>query len=463
MNTSVCLESWFSPFRKNIIGIDQQIRTQHGLKRMLYADWTASGRAYATIEKYLYDNILPFWANTHSEGTATAIAMTTEYENAKRIIKQNVNASDNDVLLMCGSGMTSAVNKLQRMIGLRYNDNAITSDNDRPIVFVTELEHHSNHISWLETTATVEIIKSGDDGNVDLDHLESLLIKFKNRKIKIAAITACSNVTGIETPYHEIAEIMHRSDGFCFVDFASSAPYVEIDMHPGAPGTHLDAIYFSCHKFLGGPGTPGVLVFNKNLYEHKAPDHPGGGTVIYTNPWHDREYIYDIETREDGGTPPLLQTIKAGLCFELKSDMTTAKIRERERELADRCFQGLADIEGLTILEPRARKRLGIISFIVDGLHHDDVVKALNDRYGIQSRGGCSCAGPYGHRLLNVGRERSLQILDSLRSGNTRAKPGWVRISLHPTMTNDEVDLIVDSVKEISKSLQSTTTLMPSL
>jgi len=448
MSSAVCLESWFSGFRKNIIGIDQQIHTQRGPLKMVYADWTASGRAYAPIEKHLYEHILPFWANTHSGGTATGTEMTNAYENAKGIIKKHVNASSEDAVLMCGSGMTAAVNKLQRMIGLRYVDPP-AKESDRPVVFVTELEHHSNHISWLETIATVEIVKCGDDGNVDLGHLEQLLNEFKDRKKKIAAITACSNVTGIETPYHEIAKMMHEADGFCFVDFASSAPYVSIDMHPRIPGTHLDAIYFSCHKFLGGPGTPGVLVFNKKLCLHKAPDHPGGGTVFYTNPWNGREYVNDIETREDGGTPPLLQTIKAGLCFELKEKMDPDKIRKREHELVNLFLENLSGVEGLTILEHRARKRLGILSFIIDDAHHDDIVQCLNDNYGIQSRGGCSCAGPYGHRLLNVGKERSFQILNAIRSGNMRAKPGWVRISLHPTMTDEEVNFIIDAIREI--------------
>lgn len=338
--------------------------------------------------------------------------------------------------------MTSAVNKLQRLIGLKHG-------NTDAVVFVTELEHHSNHISWLETDAAVEIIKCGCDGNVDLNHLELLLNKFKHRKRKIAAVTACSNVTGIETPYHEIARMMHDAGGFCFVDFASSAPYVAIDMHPDEPASYLDAIYFSCHKFLGGPGTPGVLVFNKNLYNNKAPDHPGGGTVVYTNPWHDREYINDIETREDGGTPPLLQTIKAGLCIDVKEKMTIESIRDREHELTERCFEGLSNIDGVTILESSARQRLPIFSFIIEGFHHDNVVKLLNDNYGIQSRGGCSCAGTYGHRLLDVDRERSLQIRRSILSGDMQAKPGWVRISLHPTMTNEEVELIVNAIKEI--------------
>jgi len=309
------------------------------------------------------------------------------------------------------------------------------------------MEHHSNHISWLETMARVEIIQMGEDGHVDMAHFKCLLEQFKDRVYKIAAVTACSNVTGIRTDYHEMAKLIHAYGGLCFVDFACSAAYCEIDMHPDTSDAHLDAIYFSSHKFLGGPGTPGILIFNKHLYNNAVPDQPGGGTVQYTNPWGAREYVEDIEQREDGGTPPFLQGIKAAMCIRLKEEMGVAHMLKREEELLAVIFQRLSDMKHIQILQADVRKRLGVISFMVTGAHYNLVVRLLNDRFGIQMRGGCSCAGTYGHMLLNVDKARSYAIRDSIRAGDLSCKPGWVRLSIHPTMTNAEINFILDAIE----------------
>jgi selenocysteine lyase/cysteine desulfurase len=281
-----------------------------------------------------------------------------------------------------------------------------------------------------------------------------LLEQYKHRKNKIAAITACSNVTGIQTPYHQIAKLIHACGGWCFVDFAASAPYVDMDMHPEEKGGHLDAIYFSPHKFLGGPGTPGVLIFNKKIYKNSIPDQPGGGTVVYTNPWKGREYITDIEQREDGGTPPFLQAIKAAMCIKLKHGMGVENIRRREDEILHIVFDRLSKITNIEILEGVIKKRLGVVSFIVKGAHYNLIVKLLNDRFGIQTRGGCSCAGTYGHYLLGVDKAWSHTILNSIRSGDQLCKPGWVRLSVHPTMTNAEIDFIMDSIESTAAHFQ---------
>jgi selenocysteine lyase/cysteine desulfurase len=452
MNT---LEAYFSTFRSNVIGQQVCFDTPFGRKRMLYADWTASGRAYRPIEMELLERVLPFFGNTHTETTVTGERMSAAYEGAKRTIKKHVHAREEDVLLFCGSGMTSAVNKLQRILGMRLPEGvaqpvagrermADLLEEERPLVLVTHMEHHSNHISWLETIATVEVIRPDENGNVDLGHLRELLQRYRGRRVKIAAVTACSNVTGIGTPYNEIARVMHESGGLCFVDFACSAPYVEINM------TDLDAIYFSMHKFLGGPGTPGVLVFNRSLYGNRVPDQPGGGTVLYSNPWRGREYVDEIELREDGGTPPILQGIKAGLCIRLKEEMGVQQMLAREAEMVGRLLDRLSEVAGIEVLAADHRDRLGVISFLVKNMHYDTVVKMLNDRFGIQARGGCSCAGTYGHFLLGIDRARSEAIRDALLAGDLRSKPGWVRLSLHPTMTNEEIDYIADAVKMVA-------------
>ena len=451
---SALLEEGFSRFRRNIVGIDQCIDTPLGRKPLVYADWTAAGRAYAPIEQQLQKSILPYFANTHTGSTYTGAAMTAAYEEARTVIKKHVNAAPGDLLLFCGSGMTAAVGKLQRLLGLRfparlteYTGPIPIRESRRPLVLLTHMEHHSNHISWLETIATVEIIRPDAQGHPDLDHLAQLLEKYKQRKLKIAAITACSNVTGIETPYHAIAAQMHAHNGYCFVDFAASAPYVHIDMHPAQRGAHLDAIYFSGHKFLGGPGTPGVLIFNKQLYKNPVPDHPGGGTILYSNPWKEHDYLPDIEAREDGGTPPILQGIKAALAIRLKEEMGIDNILQREKQLLGRVFPALTAIPGVSILAPNDKHRLGIISFLVHNVHHDTFVQKLNDRFGIQTRGGCSCAGPYGHHLLQIDPTRSQTIREKLRAGDLHSKPGWVRLSLHPTMTDTELDYILDAIE----------------
>jgi len=462
--TSRSLENYFEPFRENTIGFGQTFSFPSGQKEIIYADWTASGRGYRLIESCLQNEVIPFFANTHTQTTTTGTLMTKAYEEAKVIIKEHVHADKDDVLIFCGSGMTSGVNKLQRLLGLRipeqwvgYTLNGKSPEIDealRPVVFVTSMEHHSNHVSWLETIATVEIIAQTEDGHVDLEHFETLLLEYQSRKNKIAAVTACSNVTGIQTPYHEIAKLIHAHDGLCFVDFASSAPYVRMDMHPEEADACLDAIYFSMHKFLGGPGTPGVLLFNRSIYNNAIPDHPGGGTIIYSNPWKTRKYITDIESREDGGTPPVLQGIKAAMCIRLKEEMGVKNIMQREEELLKIAFTRLREMTNVTILQGNARKRLGIISFIVKGAHYNLIVRLLNDKFGIQTRGGCSCAGTYGHYLLNVDQTWSHKIWSAIHSGDLSSKPGWIRVSIHPTMTDGEIEYIMDAIESTASSFR---------
>jgi selenocysteine lyase/cysteine desulfurase len=458
------LETYFSRFRANVIGQEVCYNTPFGRKRLLYADWTASGRGYRPIEMELMERVLPFFGNTHSETSVVGTRMSAAYEGAKQIVRAHVGAGEEDVVLFCGSGMTAAVNKLQRMMGLKGARGVAESSaaearregpgaaEERPVVLVTHMEHHSNHISWLETNATVEVVPPGEDGGVDVGNFRKLLERYGARRVKIAAVTACSNVTGIETPYREIARMMHECGGVCFVDFACSAPYVNMDMHPcgAGSGDGLDAIYFSGHKFLGGPGTPGVLVFNRKLCVSRVPDQPGGGTLLYSNPWGGREYVDDIEAREDGGTPPILQGIKAGLCIRLKEEMGVEPMREREAEMVGRLMERLMATAGVGVLAAGHRERLGVVSFLVMGVHHDTVVRLLNDRFGIQARGGCSCAGTYGHHLLCIDRVRSESIREELLRGEMESKPGWVRLSLHPTMTDEEIDYIADAVEEVA-------------
>ncbi len=452
-------EEYFGKFRKNIIGINHKIDTPYCKnKNLLYADWTASGRCYNKIEDTLTQKFMPYLANTHTDTNTTGAGMTYAYNQAKQIIKKHVNANNDDILISAGSGMTGVVNKLQRILGLRihekYKELINIDENEKPIIFITHMEHHSNQTSWLETISDLIIIEPNEKGLVDLDNFSKLLEKYKDRKIKIAAVTSCSNVTGIFTPFYEIARMIHKAGGYCFVDFACSAPYINIDMHPEDEEMRLDAIYFSPHKFLGGPGSSGILIFNKSLYHNTIPDVSGGGTVEWTNPWKRHRYINNIEIREDGGTPPFLQTIKTALCIKLKEEMGVENILEREKEQLQIVWNMLLNIPNIHILSENNKHRLSIISFYIDGLHYNLGVKILNDRFAIQTRGGCSCAGTYGHYLLNVDVEHSNEITCLIDVGDYSQKPGWIRASLHPTMTNEEVIYLCNSIIELSKNFE---------
>lgn len=459
LDSNTSLELFFSQFRKNIIGIDQTFESPYGIKKIIYADWTASGRLYKTIEDRISNYIGPYVANTHTETSFTGSAMTRAYHDARIIIKKHVNAFSEDVLITVGTGMTGAINKFQRILGIKVNENlkdhTDIPEEKRPIIFVSHMEHHSNQTSWLETIAKVVVIPSNKEGLPCLDSLEQLLQDNQAVPIKIAAVTGCSNVTGIRTNYHEIARMMHQNNGLCFVDFACSAPYVQIDMHPENEEEYLDAITFSPHKFLGGPGSSGVLIFNKKLYKNLVPDNPGGGTVSYTNPWGDHDYIDDIETREDGGTPGFLQAIKIALSIKLKEQMGVDNILKREHELNTIIFDKLSKIANVTILASNHTDRLGVFSFYVEHAHYNLIVKLLNDRFGVQTRGGCSCAGTYGHYLLNVNQPTSKSIEKKILEGCLIERPGWIRMSIHPTMTNSEALYICDAISQVAKNWES--------
>lgn len=461
------LENCFEQYRSNITGIDAIIETPYGKKKLIYADWIASGRLYKPIEGRISESIGPMVGNTHSESSATGKAMTDAYHTAQKIVKRHVNANENDLLIFTGTGMTSAIAKLQRILGIKvpeqavnycvfthgeYNNCRQVPNENRPVVFLTHTEHHSNHTSWFETLADVVVLEPSAGLTVNPDNLREEIVKYRERPLLIGSFSACSNVTGYIPPYYELARIMHEFNGYCFVDFAASAPYKEINMHPSDSREQLDAIYFSPHKFLGGPGSAGVLVFNKQLYKNETPDTPGGGTVKWTNRWGGYSYISDIEVKEDGGTPGFLQGIKAALAIRLKEKMGTEKIGLREKELIVLAFRELKAIKRLHILAENITDRLGVFSFYLDGVHHNLVTKLLNDRFGIQVRGGCSCAGTYGHFLLKVDIRLSKEISDRIEAGDLSMKPGWVRLSLHPTMTDEELLFITDAIRQISEN-----------
>ena len=464
------LERYFEQFRKNIVGIDTTFESPYGTKKIIYADWIASGRLYEPIENKIKDVFGPLVGNTHSEASETGVSMTHAYHYALKLIKNHVGATSDDIIITAGTGMTAVVNKLQRILGLKVPEQIETyctgsktnrphcrqiPENERPVIFVTHMEHHSNHTSWLETIADVVVLLPDDELRVNPQQLREEIQKYSRRKLKIGSFSACSNVTGIMPPVGELARIMHENGGYCFVDFAASAPYLKMNMHPEDPMERLDAVLFSPHKFLGGPGSSGVLIFNAKLYKNTVPDHPGGGTVNWTDRWGQYSYLSDIESREDGGTPGFLQAMRTALSIQLKEKMGCQNIMAREEELKEIAFKELKKIKGLHLLAGHVSDRIGVFSFYIDNIHHNLIVKLLNDRFGVQVRGGCSCAGTYGHFLLDVSKEISRRITQQIDSGNLSGKPGWVRMSIHPTMTNAELYTITDALQQIVENIDA--------
>lgn len=455
MKNRASLSEYFQKYRDNIVGIEEVIETPIGAMPLIYTDWTASGRLYGPIEKKILEDFGPFMANSHTTTTTTGNLITMAYHKARQIVKNHVGASQDDILIFTGHGMTGAVNKLQRILGIKlhefYKDKIHFKEEERPVVFITHMEHHSNQTSWLETIADVEIIPYLNEKDIDFAAFEELLDKYKNRNLKIASVTACSNVTGLSPDYKKIARLIHKAGGYMFVDFACSAPYVHINMHPENEEERLDAIFFSPHKFLGGPGTSGVLIFNKDLYVNEIPDHPGGGTVLWTNPWKEHKYFKDPELREDGGTPGILQAIRTALAIELKDQMGVENMLLREHELLQKLIPAFKSIDNLHLLADNFENRLGVLSFYIDGLSYNLGVRLLNDHFGIQTRGGCSCAGTYGHILLGIDKEKSAEIVKQVENGHEEVKPGWIRLSIHPTTSNEEVAYIIKAVKALAE------------
>jgi selenocysteine lyase/cysteine desulfurase len=455
------MEKYFEHFRQQTIGNDLEFDTPVGKQKMIYADWVASGRLYAPIEDKIKNLFGPWVANTHTETSESGTLTTKAYQHAQQIIKKHVNANSDDVLITTGNGMTGVINKFQRILGLKrygtkdhpFNKLTEMSEEKRPVVFITHMEHHSNQTSWEETIVDVVVLEPDENMMVDENELRNKLEEYKNREIKIGSFTACSNVTGVRTDHHHLARIMHENKGLCFIDFAASAPYDNIDLHPEDEMESLDAIFFSPHKFLGGPGSSGVLIFNKELYTSNVPDNPGGGTVEWTNPWGQYRYVDNIEAREDGGTPGFLQAIRIALAIKLKEKMGVENIHKREIQLIDKAFKGLKKIPKLHSLSENIKDRLGIVSFYIEDIHFNLIVKILNDRFGVQVRGGCACAGTYGHFLLGVTPEKSKEISDKINSGDLSDKPGWVRLSLHPTMTDVELDYAISGLEQLTENL----------
>jgi selenocysteine lyase/cysteine desulfurase len=444
--------------RGAVIGADEAIEGPYGARRVTYADYTASGRNLSFIEEFLLREVMPFYANTHTEASGTGLQTTRYREDARAIIHKAVGGGEEDLVVFTGSGATAAIDKLIGLLNLRipkdldtrYGLSEHIPAHERPVVFIGPYEHHSNEVAWRETIADVVVIAEDADGRIDIAQLEEQLVRFKDRSLKIGSFSAASNVSGIVSDTSAVATLLHTHGALSFWDFAAAGPYVDINMNlPDL--AYKDAIFLSPHKFAGGPGTPGVLVAKRSLFKNTVPVVPGGGTVAYVNVGR-HEFLTDPIHREEGGTPAILESIRAGLVFQLKEDVGPANIERLEQDFIGRAIAQWSENPHIRVLGNSDAHRLSIVSFVVQCpdsgyyLHHNLVVALLNDVFGIQARGGCSCAGPYGHRLLGIDLPQSEKFACQIMAGLEGIKPGWARINFNYFISETVFQFLVDAV-----------------
>ncbi|WP_444942797.1 aminotransferase class V-fold PLP-dependent enzyme [Microbulbifer sp. ZKSA006] len=451
--------------RNSVIGDMQPIVTPFGRRPLVYADYTASGRALTFIEDAIRQQALPFYANTHSESSYTGAHTTALREQAREEIRRAVNASDSHKVIFCGSGATAAINKLIDILNLRLPADLDKQHqlldripaHQRPVIFIGPYEHHSNELPWRESIADLVSIPLNRDGKLDLHALELALRAHADRPVKIGSFSAASNVTGIKTEVDKVTALLKKYGALSFWDYAAAAPYVQIDMQGPATADGLgqkDAVFISPHKFIGGPGTPGILVVHEDLLKNSVPATPGGGTVLYVTP-EDHRYLEDAERSEEGGTPAIIESIRAGMVFKLQQTVGTEEISQRENQFLQRALQRWSREEAIEILGNTDAPRLSIISLRIKwqekDLHYGFVVALLNDLFGIQVRGGCSCAGPYGHALLGIDMAHSKSLETQILKGHKVLRPGWVRLNFNYFISEEVFEYLLEAVALVAK------------
>lgn len=449
--------------RNSVIGENATIQTAFGEKPLVYADYTASGRSLGIIEDFIHDQVLPFYANTHTETSFTGAQTTRLREEARAQIASAINASDDDLIIFCGSGTTAAIDKLINILNLRlpneldsrYAFDQQISEPERPVVFIGPYEHHSNELPWRESIADVIVTPLTEEGLLDIVTLQQNLRRYADRPLKIGSFSAASNVTGLKTDVEAVTQLLHEHGALAFWDYAASGPYVEIDMHGNSGESRSkDAVFISPHKFIGGPGTPGILAMKKTLLQNQVPAVTGGGTVAYVTPEGHR-YISDPQRREEAGTPGIIESIRAGLVFKLQQTVGTDQIQQLEERFTKKALARWGSHPNIQILGNAESPRLSIFSFRIThndhDLHYNFIVALLNDIFGIQARGGCSCAGPYGHSLLDLDMPTSKAIEAELLNGQMILRPGWTRINFNYFISNETFDYILNAVELVAE------------
>ncbi len=445
--------------RDDVIGQRQSISTPFGDKPLVYADYTASGRSLGFVEDYIRQQVLPFYANTHTETTFTGARTSALRESSRQMIRRAVNGTADDKVIFCGSGATAAINKLIDVLNLRLPADldqrcclaASLPEEERPVVFIGPYEHHSNELPWRESIARMELIPLDADGGIDLTALERALVKHQGRRLLIGSFSAASNVTGIKTDVAAVTALLKRFGALACWDYAAAGPYVRIDMNAVQP---LDAVFLSPHKFVGGPGTPGILIAKRGIFRNRVPAMVGGGTVSYVTP-EDHVYIADIERREEGGTPAIVESIRAGLVFSLQQQVGIDLIQAQEQAMADTVMKRLQACANIEVLGSPDAHRLPIFSLRFwhgeRELHYGFVVSLLNDLFGIQARGGCSCAGPYAHSLLGMDMAFSKRVEAAVTSGAGLMRPGWVRLNFNYFIAGDELEYLLRALELVAE------------
>jgi selenocysteine lyase/cysteine desulfurase len=445
--------------RGSIIGDDEALEGPFGLRKFTYADYTASGRSLSFIEDYIRNEVLTKYANTHTEISGTGLQTTRFREEAREIVREAVGASADDAVIFCGAGATGAINKLIHILNLRipaaleerYGLSKLIPPNERPVVLIGPYEHHSNELPWKETICDVVLIPENANGDICQESLRAKLQEYADRPLKIGSFSAASNVTGITSDADGVSDLLHEYGALAFWDYAAAAPYVSIEMN--GTTSHKDAIFISPHKFIGGPGSPGILVVKRSVCANRVPSEPGGGTVTWVTP-EEHRYSQDIEHREEGGTPDIIGSIRAGLVFQLKQQVGVDFIRGKESEFVRRCIDAWEANGNVVILGNRDHERISIVSFLIGHetgyLHWGFVVTLMNDLFGIQARGGCSCAGPYGHTLLGLNLETSRSLEALINMGHEGVRPGWVRLNFNYFITERVFDFLIKAVEWIA-------------
>lgn len=434
---------------KGLVGATARVSGPFGSKPLVYADYVASGRALHQVEHFVLEEVLPFYANSHTEASFCGAAMTRMRREARAVIGGLCGCTDQHAVIFTGSGATAGLNRLVSLLGVTDT----LAAGGRVRVIIGPYEHHSNILPWRESGAQVVEIAEAATGGPDLAQLAQVL-QDTSFDLTICTLSAASNITGIISDVAAITALVKAAGAKMVWDYAGAGPYLPIAM-AGAEQAQIDAIVVSPHKFIGGPGASGVLLVRRDAVVTRKPTWPGGGTVKFVSP-HSHDYSDNLEAREEAGTPNVVGDIRAALAFLVKDAIGAQAMAERNLELTRRAFSAWQGIPQLHLLGLTAPQRLPIFSFQVsDGkggyVHQQLVTRMLSDRFGIQARGGCACAGPYVHRLLEIDEHGSQAIRQAILSGNEIHKPGFTRLNFSVLLSDEKVQFILDAVAQLAR------------